>query len=301
MNAFFILKNNVNQLRTILLCQHRQYKMMPPIQSPRNTTPTSTFSSILVEFHRPPGSRPMRHTNIIGLDSECFYLSKQDLVGVWPIGISGVEEGDAGLKRVLDYGDPSFLRNRGVVYSSEAHAPEAKLGHLYFTSHEPNRSKPQSKPVQLQENHSGFPSAHARLRSSFSSPNQPFPPLRGHWYQIRESQEPLASGWRRAEEGAAIVYLKALPAQLHPGHFPPFHLRICAQGEWLSGDWGTGGLGAIALTVWPSALSDTNRRQTLLELWSVRSTINCSEYASGPPWTPKIFLFPFSGPITPSV
>lgn len=91
---------------------------------------------------------------------------------MWSIGISGVEEGDAGLKRVLDYGDPSFLRNRGVVYTSEAHAPEAKLGHLHFTSHEPNRSKPESKPVQLQENHSGFPSAHARLRSSFSSPNQ---------------------------------------------------------------------------------------------------------------------------------
>jgi hypothetical protein len=68
---------------------------------------------------------------------------------VWPIGISGVEEGDAGLKRVLDYVDPSLVRNRGVVHSSEAHAPEAKLGHLHFTSHKPNRSKPQQKPIQL--------------------------------------------------------------------------------------------------------------------------------------------------------
>lgn len=67
-----------------------------------------------------------------------FYLSKQDLVGVRPIGIGGVEEGDTGLERAPDNGDAGFLGDRGVVDACEAHAPEPKLGHLPRTLHIPN-------------------------------------------------------------------------------------------------------------------------------------------------------------------
>lgn len=57
-------------------------------------------------------------------------LAEEDLVGVGPVDVGGVEEGDAAAESVRDDGDAGVVLDRGVVGAREAHAPEPQLRHL---------------------------------------------------------------------------------------------------------------------------------------------------------------------------
>jgi hypothetical protein len=58
-------------------------------------------------------------------------LPQEGLVGVGPVGIGGVEEGDPAAEGVRDDGGDGLLAERRVVGAREPHAPEPQLRHLH--------------------------------------------------------------------------------------------------------------------------------------------------------------------------
>ena len=68
-------------------------------------------------LHLPPRQPPQRP-------------AQQGLVGVGPVRVRGVEEGDPAAEGVLDDGGDGLVAERGVVGAREPHAPEPQLRHL---------------------------------------------------------------------------------------------------------------------------------------------------------------------------
>lgn len=110
----------------------------------------------------------------------------------------------------------------------------------------------------------------------FAKPDSfPFPPTRTLVPNSRISRtisiRMATTGGRSCDHLPQGPACRASPWAFCP--LPSTDLRTARVESWVggAGDWW-----AIALTVWPSALSDL-LNVTLLEFWSVRSTINCSE------------------------
>jgi len=68
-----------------------------------------------------------------GKEKKNSNLPEQNLVGVRPVGVGGVKEGDPGTERGLDEGHAVLVGHRGVIDAGEAHAPETDLRHLQHT------------------------------------------------------------------------------------------------------------------------------------------------------------------------
>jgi len=58
-------------------------------------------------------------------------LPQEGLVGVGPVGVGGVEEGDPAAEGVRDDGGDGLVAERRVVGAREPHAPEPQLRHLH--------------------------------------------------------------------------------------------------------------------------------------------------------------------------
>jgi len=68
-------------------------------------------------LHLPPRQSPQRP-------------AEEGLVGVGPVRVRGVEEGDPAAEGVLDDGGDGLVAERGVVGAREPHAPEPQPRHL---------------------------------------------------------------------------------------------------------------------------------------------------------------------------
>ena len=68
-----------------------------------------------------------------GKEKKNSNLPEQNLVGVRPVGVGGVKEGDPGTECGLDEGHAVLVGHRGVIDAGEAHAPETDLRHLQHT------------------------------------------------------------------------------------------------------------------------------------------------------------------------
>jgi hypothetical protein len=186
---------------------------------------------------------------------------------------------------VPDDSDSGFIRDWGVVDSGKAHAPEPKLGHLHFTLRVFNWSDPLARSHQSQETcHPQLENLQDRISLSFLS--QDLRLSAGIKSDSCRFLLPLPKDSRL--QGLAVSYLEALRAELHPGHFAPFHLRIRARaGREACVDYLVNKCGVEKYSSLQQRASERTARdhgfdfvilKTVLDFWSIWSKISVENF-----------------------